>query len=278
MRFRQFRRPHIPQHSNPRVEFESDQQDHAVELYPDHQHDEGTDGAVYFVVIAEIVDVKGKAPGNENGKQHGQHGAWIEKWNLATRRGAILINHGKSRVEQQQHHHPAESEQGHTGDGICLDILKNKVEDDISQNDENDGRDQYECHQKGQLNGHDAFFEGRTAFERGGIIFFQAPHHGKHAVGSEPDGQEKTERQQPAPGNGGDVFDGFENQFARAARHDFMDGLAQHIVEIFIQRGIGQQGEQDDDGWENRHKKTECHTVRPGHDRIFFGLLVDERQ
>lgn len=268
--------PTVAEDCDARVQLKADEQNHAIQLNPNHQHNECPDGSVEFVVTAKIIHIKGKSPGSDDGEDRCKHGPRIEERDRPPGRGPETVNGGKRGVEQQQNHHPTERKKGELRQLTEMHVGKNKLKEGVSQNDQEHGGHQHKCNKEGQLYGNQSFAKFAALFERGGVVFFKATHHRHHTVGRKPNGKHKTKGQKAFSRNGGDVFDGFKNHIARTARDDLFDGFLKRAEKIHTDREIRQQRNQHDQTGKNGQKKTKGHAVGAGHNRIFLKFIVDE--
>src|SRR3546814_1699563 len=86
--------------------FESEQQDDGVEVQPEHDDDQGADGAVDFVIGAEITDEEGEQHRSDNGQESGEKGTRSKELPYTVPGGAVIVQKGDGKRAKSGKHIP----------------------------------------------------------------------------------------------------------------------------------------------------------------------------
>src|SRR3546814_766441 len=87
--------------------FESEQQDDGVEVQPEHDDDQGADGAVDFVIGAEITDEEGEQHRSDNGQESGEKGTGSKELPYTVPGGAVIVQKGDGQQVKSGNNKPA---------------------------------------------------------------------------------------------------------------------------------------------------------------------------
>lgn len=227
------------------VDFAAEQDGDAGHVHPQHEDDDGGEGAVGGAVVAEVGDVEAESRGGQGDEDGGDHVAGGKEAEFGFGVGGDEVGDGQGEQERGGDDDPAQGGEDDAEGVAPADERGDPGLNGSGEDDQGDGADDQHGIEEDEENGEAAGLpEGARVGD--GADAVDLLDQGVGAGGSRPEGEDDAEGHEALFASG-DVADGSVEELGGLRGEDLVEEIDQGLAEVGDGEH-GQQGEQEDGG------------------------------
>lgn len=258
------------------VELKSYEEDKGVKEDPEHEHQDGADRSVDFVVVAEIIDKPGEAYSNEDHKYSGYCSAGGNEFPSFGGGGANAVQHCVHRIEKHNDEHPP-GNIDHVPEPCTVDAddVKQPAERGALRNDQGNSDEQQQYQDGSELQGNEPVLPPFSFPEPCALYFTKGTEYTHYAVGGIEISHHEGDREQPVAVRVEEVVDHSPHNHIGIIVWGKVLGQVIEGGLYILYRDVGHQSKQEDEKRRNGQEEVKGDSPCPVPKPAAFGFLAE---